>query len=228
MEIKIASIEMDTSIQCRAMIDTALVNEYAERMTEGDKFPPVVLFGTAAHCWIGDGWHRVTAAQQMGFINIPAELKNGGRTDALKCALSANAAHGIRRTNADKRRCVNVAIAEFGTLSSTTIAKMCGVALDTVQRHRTEQVSDSETSKVTGADGKQYPAKRKPKEKDTGNQKTNGKKDSKPARQALGPPSNGMQFARMAVMQLEQIRKDDIERQQAFSHVKGWINANET
>lgn len=35
----------------------------------------------------------------------------------------------------------------------------------------------------------------------------------------LGPPSNGMQFARMAIADLEQIRPDDIERAEALAEI---------
>jgi hypothetical protein len=44
----------------------------------------------------------------------------------------------------------------------------------------------------------------------------------------LGPPRDGMQFARMALLQLEQIREDDAERAQAFAHVREWLDARET
>lgn len=43
----------------------------------------------------------------------------------------------------------------------------------------------------------------------------------------LGPPSNGMQFARIAIMNLEKIREDDLERDEAFISVKEWIKNNE-
>ena len=39
----------------------------------------------------------------------------------------------------------------------------------------------------------------------------------------LGPPSRGMQLARMAIMDLEQITDDDLERDPAFTSVKQWI-----
>ena len=133
MRLKLSCIEMDTSIQCRASIDTATVSEYAERMTEGDAFPPVVVYGTAQKCWIADGWHRIMAANQIGLLDIEATVIPGGRIDALKAALSANSAHGIRRTNQDKRRAVEIALREFGKLSSRQIAEMCGVHHTTVE-----------------------------------------------------------------------------------------------
>ena len=154
---KLASIEMDTSIQCRAVIDTATVSEYAERMTEGDKFPPVVLFQNGGKFWIGDGWHRIMAARQMGALDIPADVRIGGRKDALQYALGANAANGLRRSNADKRRCVEIALAEFGDISSRQIAIMCGVGHEMVDAAR-PHVAESATSTRTDTLGRKQPA----------------------------------------------------------------------
>jgi len=159
MRLKLSSIEMDTSIQCRASIDTATVSEYAERMTEGDAFPPVVVYGTAQKCWIADGWHRIMAANQIGLLDIEATVIPGGRIDALKAALSANSAHGIRRTNQDKRRAVEIALREFGKLSTAALSDLCGVSRPFVESLRPKDATVA--SLRTGADGKQYPATRR-------------------------------------------------------------------
>lgn len=161
-QITLAAIKMDTGIQCRAAINTEIVNDYAERMTAADKFPPVDLFGNGDGYWIGDGWHRIMAAQQIGAKSIDANVNVGNRQDALKCALHANALHGARRTNADKRRCVDVAVAEFVGQSSRVIAEMCGVThkLVLITRRQLETVSNTQ---ITGRDGRQYNAKHKAK-----------------------------------------------------------------
>ncbi len=156
--VPLASIEMDTSIQCRASIDTGTVNEYAEAMQENAEFPPVILFRDPdGKHWIGDGWHRVMAARQCGFVDIPADVRDGGRKDALRFALGANTANGLRRTNADKRRCVEIALAEFGGMSSRAIADMCGVAPNTVEASRPATAQIEQLTR-TGLDGKQRPA----------------------------------------------------------------------
>ncbi len=156
--VPLAEIEMDTSIQCRASIDTGTVNEYADAMKEGAEFPPVILFHEPnGKTWIGDGWHRVMASRQCGFEGITADIRKGGRMDALRFALGANAANGLRRTNADKRRCVEIALQEFGNLSSRAIAGICGVSADFVSRIRPELSSDDSSTR-TGLDGKQRPA----------------------------------------------------------------------
>lgn len=238
MNIALSAIQRDTSIQTRAEINMETVNSYAEAMTEGAKFPPVVLFGTEGKCWIGDGWHRVMAAEQIDAMDIPAELRDGGRVDALKHALGANAVHGQRRTNADKRRCVELAIKEFASLSSRAIAELCGVSKTFVENIRPSEVATVATCR-TGADGKQYPATRrtsKPatpeeeeamyfeKEEKERKQADTGTAKQKPIKR--GRPCNGMQFARMAVLDLEQITDDDTERVEAFEFVKEWINEN--
>lgn len=85
---------------------------------------------------------------------------HGGRVEALKWALGANAAHGHRRSNADKRRAVEIALREFPKILSNALAKMCGVHDGLVASVRGIQVPESGTSTVTGADGKQYPTRR--------------------------------------------------------------------
>lgn len=166
--VPLSAILMDAGIQCRAAINTETVTGYAERMAARDEFPPVDLFGTDGRYWIGDGWHRIMAATHVGADSIRATVHDGGRHDALKHALGANAKHGHRRSNADKRRCVEIALSEFPTLSSRAIAELCGVSHVFVEgmKPKVETVTtcQAEASTVTGADGKQYPAKKKPKD----------------------------------------------------------------
>ena len=78
----------------------------------------------------------------------------------MRYALGANAANGLRRSNADKRRCVEIALKEFGGLSSRAIAELCGVGADMVIAHR--PLSESDNATRTTSDGRQYPATRKP------------------------------------------------------------------
>lgn len=83
--------------------------------------------------------------------------------DALKYALGANTDHGLRRTNADKRKCVTLALASFGVKeSSRTIAGICGVAVSFVADMKNATCSPTTPAKVTGKDGKEYPARKLP------------------------------------------------------------------
>ena len=86
-------------------------------------------------------------------------MRKGGRVDALKYALGANAVHGQRRSNADKRRCVEIAVKEFGGLSSRAIAELCAVGHQLVDQVR-GPLDESSNATRTTSDGRQYPATR--------------------------------------------------------------------
>lgn len=251
---KLSAIEMDHTIQCRASIDMATVNEYAERMLAKDEFPPVVLFGTRQKMWIGDGWHRIAAAQQVGSEDICADLRTGGRADALKFALGANAVHGHRRTNADKRRAVEIALREFPKLSSRAVAKLCGVSDKTVESVRDANCGNSAVAPRVGEDGRERrlpTPRREPTAREIAADLGCLARDAEPDDADdvegqdedlavadapwRGPhpdvlpkdqqrPRNGMQFARLAIRQLQNITNDDEERVEAFRTVKEWIN----
>ena len=158
--VPLASIDMDNSIQCRYP-DVQAERDYAEAMRAGTVFPPIELFGTSEKYWIGDGWHRVHAAQLAQLTEIEAVVHDGGRTEALKHALSANATNGIRRTNEDKKLAVSKALAEFPEFSDHVIADMCAVSHPFVQKWRRKLNPGGNgyhLSQRLGRDGKKYPA----------------------------------------------------------------------
>lgn len=228
----LASIELDATIQCRADIDIATVNDYAEAMQAGDVFPPVDVFGTEKKCWIGDGWHRVMAARSAGLTEIAATLHGGGRIDALKHALAANAAHGRRRTNKDKEQAVAIALREWPKKTDSEIADLCAVShpfVGAMRRRLNPSICNGYTSETrTRRDGTDYTVRHEfpiiGKESEAA---TPAPAPADLPLPAPGPPRNGMQFAQMAVMDLEQIRADDLERGQAFAFVKEWIDEHQ-
>jgi hypothetical protein len=74
--------------------------------------------------------------------------------------------HGLKRTNADKRRAVKMLLDddEWGQNSATWISEKCDVepsfVLEEKGKHPKFQVLSDKTSKVRGKDGKMYPAKK--------------------------------------------------------------------
>ena len=126
--VKLADIRIDGGTQTRAEITNDNVAEYMEAMQAGAKFPAVVLYDDGQTRWLADGFHRYTAAEALGRTEILAELRPGSRTDAIEHALKANTSHGLRQTNADKRRCARIAIEHFGDRSDHVLAEMCGVS----------------------------------------------------------------------------------------------------
>ena len=155
-EISIAEIVTTAATQIRARIDVESVDQYAQAMSDGDVFPPVTVFHDGSEYILADGFHRVMAASRNGNETIQASVHKGTKSDALKFALSANSAHGLKRTNADKRRSVELALAEWPNLSDRELARICAVSQPFVgECRRTDngyQLHKEETR--TGADGK--------------------------------------------------------------------------
>ena len=69
---------------------------------------------------------------------IAADVRDGSRRDAILYSLSANANHGLRRSNDDKRKAVVFALRdpELRQLSQRKIAKLCGVTQAMVSKVR--------------------------------------------------------------------------------------------
>ena len=172
--LKLSEIVTD-KLQARTSTDDATIQEYAESMKDGGKFPPVIVFHDGVHYYMADGFHRMIACQRNGDKEIAAEVRTGSRKDALWFAIGANKSHGLKRSNADKRKAVALALSEQPDLSDRAIAQHCGVSYYLVAEIRRQvpemapestqvvanQGSDfSEPPKRTGIDGKQYPVKK--------------------------------------------------------------------
>ncbi len=153
-KLALDAIRLDAGIQTRAHIDDCTVAEYSEAMLRGDRFPPVVVFGHNGDLVLADGWHRVRAARRARLPHLTAEVHPGDRKDALRFALDCNQAHGLRRSNADKRRCAEIALAQFGNLSDRLLAEMCGVSVQTIGNVRPQLSNLDSSPPRLGKDGK--------------------------------------------------------------------------
>lgn len=105
--IKISDIRTDGGTQSRAAINEETVSDYAEIMQHPETvFPPITVYFDGKSYWLADGFHRVAAWQRVGRDEVPAEIRQGDRRQAILHSCGANAAHGLRRSNDDKRRAV--------------------------------------------------------------------------------------------------------------------------
>ena len=130
-------------IQTRSATDAETVEEYAETAQRGVKFPPVsVVRDKHGTLWLWDGIHRMEAARRIGKTRIRAEVTDGTYLDALRLALGANATHGLRRSNADKRHALEMAWEKRREIwprtdgadpSTEILAEACGLHLNTIK-----------------------------------------------------------------------------------------------
>jgi transposase-like protein len=150
VRLPIAEIRLDGGTQPRSALDFTAIDDYAEAMAAGVKFPPVVVFHDGEHYWLADGFHRLKAAFASGFDAIDCELRQGTLEDAQWYSFSANKTNGLRRTNEDKQRAVKSALLHprAAELSNCAIAKHVGVDEATVRNWRTRLAASSEIPKI--------------------------------------------------------------------------------
>ncbi|HEX7379724.1 MAG TPA: hypothetical protein VF278_21550 [Pirellulales bacterium] len=115
-------------------------------MREGAVFPPVIVVYDQKDYWLADGFHRLHARLQLPSEQptIDCQVHEGSLRDAILLAVQANATHGLRRTNQDKRRAVETILAdeEWSQKSTRWVAKTCGVGQGLVEDVR-RQLPDS-------------------------------------------------------------------------------------
>lgn len=160
-KIALDQIDIHGGTQTRVKTNEEAIESYAEEMNHGTVFPPITLFFDGATYWLADGFHRYLAAKRIGLPDISSEIKPGGRIDALRHALGANATNGVYRTNSDKRNAAAIALEEWPGLANPVLAEICRVSTDLVRtcRKELEQAGKIERpQRVVGRDGKQYPS----------------------------------------------------------------------
>jgi ParB-like chromosome segregation protein Spo0J len=140
MFLAIADLVVDDRIQARVNFDADAVNDYAEALENGATFPPVVVFHDGERHWLADGFHRVAAFKKAGREEIECDIRSGTQRDAILFAVGANSAHGLRRSNSDKRKAVSVLLEdpEWSQWTDREIARRCGVSNTFVSSMRRE------------------------------------------------------------------------------------------
>ncbi|MBK8246428.1 MAG: hypothetical protein IPK85_03380 [Gemmatimonadetes bacterium] len=188
--------------QTRVALNEEAATDYAAAYKARAKMPPLVAFYDGADYWLADGFHRFFGLRRIKWDKpVRFEVHEGVKRDAIRYGFTANDAHGQRRTNADKRKAVEIALAdeEWSSWSDGAIGELCGVSQSFASKMRREQsaissgqngfnlngtqdeegqeLSDSEPAETrTGRDGKEYPVREKP-EPESGRVINNGSWD---------------------------------------------------
>ena len=257
MKIHIAKLMTDTEdgewlqfnqTGIRDSWDESTVDQYAEAMLEGAKFPSIIVYSDGENYYLADGFHRVLAAEKLEWREIDAEVRVGGRQDAIWYALTANKIHGLRMSRADVRQAIKRALQEFLDRSNREIARQIGCGDQLVGEVRAELESNCvihAVEKTVGADGKLRPAKRKarpapegiPAESPTDVSSASADTPAvvipleptpsaaaaseQPVEQEAKPV--GMEIATQALELLRTIPADDAQRMQAITLISRWL-----
>jgi len=154
-ELKIEVI--DKSIQTRYRLDNGTIDDYEEAMRSGAVFPAITVMAErgAQRYILVDGHHRLAAAERIGKKTFLCTVKRGDKQAALHFALGANSQHGLRRTNADKRKSVMMAMnaAEYDGMSMRAMGELCNVSRMLVSDIKQEFL-EKDKEKDNGSDPK--------------------------------------------------------------------------
>ena len=136
MKLDIKKIRIDGGTQSRVAISEDTVKDYTEALLDGVEMFPVIVFFDGKQHWLADGFHRYHAHNRAKLKEMDCEIKNGTKRDAKIFSWSANAKHGLRRSNADKRKIVIEALedVELANKDVRAIAKLCAVSHTQVLR----------------------------------------------------------------------------------------------
>ncbi|PZP97177.1 MAG: hypothetical protein DI587_18535 [Variovorax paradoxus] len=146
-------IRIDGGTQARVELNQSVVDEYADGFLTGAQFPPVIVYFDGTDRWLADGFHRYFGAKKAGLTQIYENVVPGTRRDAILHSVKANATHGLKRSNADKRKAVETMLAdeEWRSWSDRKIAEACGVGHQLVAQVRAsldESSSETTTERV--------------------------------------------------------------------------------
>jgi ParB-like chromosome segregation protein Spo0J len=220
--IALDNIEATAATQVRVKLDHSKIDEYTEDYQAGADFPALVVYREAnsERNILADGFHRQRAAINAGKTEHKCLVYEGGMKDALIHALGANTTHGLRRTNADKRNAVMIALKdpELSQLKQVEIADICAVTDRTVRKIIAELAAKEEPENRNGSGSEPQPPTDED-YRDDGNEPTQEDVDLGELRQALGlihslPYDGALAAGKLA------LEKGDIERAE---YASSWL-----
>lgn len=163
LTLPIDVISIGGGTQSRVALNQETVADYAEVIRLGGELPPIVVFNdeVSTSMWLADGFHRYHAHRAAGATEVACDVRSGSQRDAVLFSASANVAHGLRRTNEDKRRAVSILLSdeEWSKWSDREIARICGVGNKFVGDVRASICvpnTDAPAVRVVERNGKKY------------------------------------------------------------------------
>lgn len=150
--MKLSQLTLDPELQMREELDQYVVDEYAQAMLDGDKFPAIIVFNDGEKNYVAEGYTRCAAAKQAGLELINADVRMGTFEDAFDYAFTtANHGNGQRYKSDDKRRAITKAFTRDRYLSKSDreISRICKVANSFVSKIRKSAGMQPDVIEVT-------------------------------------------------------------------------------
>ena len=126
-ELEIKDIEVDIKYQARVAMSLDLIQEYQERIEQGDEFPAIELFEVENRYILVDGFHRLSAYKKLNQAKIKAKIvTKKSERDALLYTTTANSNNGLRRSREDIKKAIKTLLedSEWSRWSERKIARV--------------------------------------------------------------------------------------------------------
>ena len=133
VRLPLDALRVDSELMPRDRLDLDHIADIAEAVSaDPDSLPPVVAFedddGTR---WLAGGFHRYAGHALVAAGTIAVSLRHGSRADAMFFAAAENATTtALKRSHADRRKSVILAILSGRELTPQELASHCQVGIN--------------------------------------------------------------------------------------------------